>query len=273
MSLFERFGRLIRSLISDYIRSVEDPALLADEAIRLEEDQLATARRALASIIASRKSTTSRLRVLRLEADNLQACAERVFQSGRTNRRALAERYLLARRACLDQIESLQSFRDSQLEKEEDFQCRLIEGEMKLQEAKRRHAELLARMDENRIRAAINSVDNDLTAGQTQTAGILDRLEERVAAEAHHLDACDELSQQTLEKRIEEIRRPSLASELDELESRFPSSGENQVESPQIGSGEPVHGLLSGQGTTNSDSSGRWQPDETVEDCLASLLD
>lgn len=268
MGLVERFRRLIRSLVRHYIQSVEDPVLLADQAIREEEEQLVIARSALASIITNRKSTISRIKSLTAEASQLQAKAERVIQTEQPNRRALAETYLLARRSCLDQVESLKRFRDAQLDKEQTFQCRLIEGEMKLREAKHRHSELLALSAENQVRSAILSIDHHLADDETRTASILARLEERVVSQAFRLDAFDELSRAALEGRMEKIQRPSIDSELDELEAKC-SRSKPSTESPATDS---CAGTTTNQPVLR-EHVGQDQLVRTSQDPIESLLD
>ena len=220
MGIFKRLSDIVKANINDLLNRAEDPEKMLNQMLIEMREQLADAKRQVATSIADEKKLKRQLDQQVEESNKWEQRAMAALQAGKED---MAKQALSRRNEAQEMAKQFQEQWQKQSEAVESLKTALRGLNSKIEEAKRKKDILIAR---NKRAAAQKQIQETLQGiGASSAFDTFDRLEQKVLqaeAEAEaSVDLNEELSGMDLEKQFAELDAPQLDDDLAELRSRM----------------------------------------------------
>lgn len=245
MSIFQKISTLFKSNINDLIARAEDPEKMLNQVILDMRDQLARAKREVASAIADERKLRKQVDD---ESRQTREWEERAMLAVNEGRDDLAKQALLRQKEHAQRAEQLEETWRAQAQETEKLKGALKKLNERIEEAKRKRNLLIAKQK----RAQAQKRIHDTMAGLSDTSAFeaFERMADRIEESERRTLASAEVDR-TLSGDPLEQEFTRLEGESDEGEERLlalkremgllPSEREGR-ERPRLSSGETVEG-------------------------------
>lgn len=248
MSIFSRFSTVIRSNINDLISRAEDPEKMLTQIIRDMQDQLAKAKREVASAIADERKLHAQLKASKKTARTWEGKAVLAVQKERDD---LARQALVRHQEAAEAVTEMENTWRAQAEETAKLKASLHQLQEKIEEARRKRNLLVAKQKraqaQRRIQRTMSGLSNTsaFDAFNRMAAKIEDE-ERRNLAEAEVTEA---LSGDTLEKEFLSLEAGSADADV---ENRL-SALKAEMGLLPAGDDEPLPQLEAGDDESDND--------------------
>jgi phage shock protein A len=242
MGIFSRLGTLIKSNINDLITKAEDPEKMLNQVLLEMQQQLAEAKKAVATAIADEKKLQKQFNI---ELDKAKEWERKAMVAVRAGDDGLAKQALVRKQEHENISTQFQQQWIGQKQAVEKLKDALRLLNNKIEEAKRKKNILIARKKRAEAQQQIASTMQGL--GDTSAFDTFDRMSDRIAlmeAEAEAgAELAGELSGDTLESKFLSLEAGGAGGEDDalaELKSKMglleaPTAGSKQLEAGAAG--------------------------------------
>lgn len=229
MGIFKRLSDIIKANINDLLNRAEDPEKMLNQMLIEMREQLADAKRQVATAIADEKKLKRQLDQQQQQAQEWEQRAMAALQAGKED---LAKQALARRNEANDLAQQFQEQWQKQSEAVEALKTALRGLNAKIEEAKRKKDILIARKKRAEAQKQIQETLQGI--GENSAFDTFNRLEQKVLqaeAEAEaSVDLNEELSGMDLEKQFAELEPAALDDDLAELRQRMGMTSEVQAE-------------------------------------------
>jgi len=229
MGIFKRLSDIVKANINDLLNRAEDPEKMLNQMLIEMREQLADAKRQVATAIADEKKLKRQLDQQQQQAQEWEQRAMAALQAGKED---LAKQALARRNEANDLAQQFQEQWQKQSEAVEALKTALRGLNAKIEEAKRKKDILIARKKRAEAQKQIQETLQGI--GENSAFDTFNRLEQKVLqaeAEAEaSVDLNEELSGMDLEKQFAELEPAALDDDLAELRQRMGMTSEVQAE-------------------------------------------
>ena len=252
MGIFQRLSTLIKSNVNDLISRSEDPEKMLNQIILDMRDQLAKAKREVASAIADERKLKAQLDAEYKQVRDWQHRAELAVTKGRDD---MARQALVRQQEHAERLRMLEQTWKAQASETENLKGSLRALNEKIEEAKRKRNLLIAKQKraqaQKRIHQTMSGLSN--TSAFEAFNRMADKIEEDERQALAQAEVTEAITGDTLETEFLRLEAGSKDSDTEDrlaaLKSKMgllPASA--ATESPkQLGSGRATEGAPAGQ--------------------------
>jgi phage shock protein A len=249
MGIFQKLSTVIKSNINDLISRAENPEKMLNQIILDMRDQLAKAKREVASAIADERKLKSQLEAEVKQARDWQ---HRAMLAVKENRDDLAKQALVRQKEHSDRAHVLQQTWEAQAAETEKLKGSLRQLNDKIEEAKRKRNLLIAKQKRAQAQRRIHETMSGLSDTSAFEAfnRMADKIEEEERRSVAQAEVTEALQGDTLETeflRLEsgpggvDVEDQLLALKQEMGLIAAPKSGEG---SKRLGAGEEPNGIV-----------------------------
>ncbi|MBT3311153.1 MAG: hypothetical protein HN737_04265 [Desulfobacterales bacterium] len=204
MSFLKRIQGIISSNINDVLDKFEDPDVAVRQLIRDMEQGISEMRRNTALVLASQKMTEKKLQRALDEEKSLLHSAEAAVKEGRDE---LAKKVLREKNIVAERVDVFEKQLGEEKVLVSKMKTQLVNLEDKIQEARTKHATLVAKKQAAMAREKILK-NNKKWAGSAgkiiNDFHIFEKFEEEILGDTSLLEAKEEINNESMDKKFEE---------------------------------------------------------------------
>lgn len=251
MGIFQRLSTLIKSNVNDLISRSEDPEKMLNQIILDMRDQLAKAKREVASAIADERKLKSQLDAEYKQVRDWQHRAELAVRKGRDD---MARQALVRQQEHAERLQMLEQTWKAQAAETENLKNSLRALNEKIEEAKRKRNLLIAKQKraqaQKRIHQTMSGLSN--TSAFEAFNRMADKIEEDERQALAQAEVTEAIAGDTLETeflRLESGRdEAGMEDRLLALKSKMGLLPPSEADAPkQLGTGTDTTGTGAGQ--------------------------